>query len=59
MFSDGLEEFDSSREVVQHLIDEYQACEGMNYVNWNQSEKEANGIAAPKQSAPELTARLG
>lgn len=34
MFSDGLEEFDSSREVVQELIDEYGAAESDNYVEW-------------------------
>lgn len=34
MFSDSLEEFDSSREVVQELIDEYKAAESDNYVEW-------------------------
>ena len=34
MFSDGLEEFDSSREVVMELIREYEACETPEYVNW-------------------------
>ncbi len=34
MFMDGLEEFDSSREVVQELIGEYEACESPDYVNW-------------------------
>ena len=27
MFSDDLSEFDSSRDVVQNLVDEYRACE--------------------------------
>ena len=34
MFADGLEEFDSSRQIVQDLIQEYEACETPNYVNW-------------------------
>lgn len=34
MFADGLEEFDNSRECVQGLIDEYEACERPDYVNW-------------------------
>ncbi len=34
MFADGLEEFDSSREVVQQLIEEYKACESENYLNF-------------------------
>jgi len=34
IFADGLEEFDSSREVVQELIQEYEACESPDYVNW-------------------------
>ena len=38
MFSDGLEEFDSSREVVQSLVDEYRAAEGSNYLQWGQEQ---------------------
>jgi tubulin gamma len=34
LFSDGFEEFDSSREIVQELINEYEACETPEYVNW-------------------------
>ena len=34
MFSDGLGEFDSARETVQGLMDEYTACQGPDYVNW-------------------------
>jgi hypothetical protein len=29
-----MEEFDSSREVVQNLVSEYQACESPDYLNW-------------------------
>jgi hypothetical protein len=31
---DAMEEFDSSREVVQSLISEYVACESPNYLDW-------------------------
>lgn len=34
MFKDSLDEFDSSRHVVQDLIDEYEACETSDYLNW-------------------------
>lgn len=34
LFSDGFEEFDSSREIVQELINEYEAAETPEYVNW-------------------------
>ena len=34
MFSDNLDEFDDSHEVVQGLVDEYKASESPNYVNW-------------------------
>ena len=34
MFADSLDEFDSSREVVQELINEYEACESPDYVTW-------------------------
>merc|ERR1712000_160630 len=35
IFSDGLDEFDNSREVVQCLVDEYKAMESPDYVNFN------------------------
>lgn len=34
MFSDSLDEFDSSREVVEQLIEEYKALERPDYVSW-------------------------
>jgi tubulin gamma len=34
MFQDGLEEFDTSRQVVQELIEEYQAAEKEDYLQW-------------------------
>jgi len=36
MFSDGLEEFDSSREVVAGLIEEYKASATPNYLQWGE-----------------------
>ena len=34
MFAEGLDEFDDSRHVVQDLIDEYEACETPDYMNY-------------------------
>ncbi|TRY77837.1 hypothetical protein TCAL_06806, partial [Tigriopus californicus] len=34
MFADGLEEMDDSREVVQRLVDEYQAATKPDYLTW-------------------------
>lgn len=34
IFADDLDEFDDSRNVVQELIDEYEACETPEYVNY-------------------------
>ncbi len=34
MFAEGLEEFDSAREIVQGLADEYQASETLGYIDW-------------------------
>ena len=34
MFADGLEEFDSAREVVTDLIEEYKAAERPDYVTF-------------------------
>lgn len=34
MFKDDLDEFDSSREVLQQLIDEYHAATTPDYINW-------------------------
>lgn len=34
MFADSLDEFDHARETVQHLVDEYRACERPDYVNF-------------------------
>ena len=33
IFEHGLEEFDSSREVVSDLIQEYEAAEGADYIS--------------------------
>ena len=34
MFKDNLDEFDASREVLQQLIEEYQAATKPDYINW-------------------------
>lgn len=39
MFSDSLEEFDSAREVVLNLIDEYKASANVNYLQWGMEEQ--------------------
>nr|CAD7432410.1 unnamed protein product [Timema monikensis] len=36
MFRDNLEELDNSREVVQELVDEYQAATREDYLTWNE-----------------------
>lgn len=38
MFSDNLDEFDDSREVVQQLVDEYHAATKENYLSWGMSQ---------------------
>lgn len=35
MFADNLDEFDSARETVQCLVDEYRACERVDYVDYD------------------------
>lgn len=50
MFADGLEEFDSSREVVQQLINEYEACESPDYVNFGMGGSGQN-VNAPAPAA--------
>ena len=34
MFRDSLDEFESSREVLQQLVDEYHAATKPNYITW-------------------------
>ena len=38
MFSESLDEFDDSREVVQQLVDEYHAATKENYLSWGMSQ---------------------
>ena len=40
MFQDGLEEFDSAREIVDQLRQEYVACEKSDYVNYGSQNTE-------------------
>lgn len=34
MFSENLDEFDSSRQIVQELVDEYNAATKADYLQW-------------------------
>lgn len=43
MFKDGLDEFDNSREVIQQLVDEYQAATKPDYLSWGS--QQAGGSA--------------
>lgn len=38
MFEDSLEEFDDSRQVVKDLINEYEACENANYLDFDEND---------------------
>jgi tubulin gamma len=51
MFADGLEEFDSSREVVIDLIEEYKAAERADYVTW--------GIGGGGSAMPSMDGGMG
>ena len=51
MFADGLEEFDSAREVVTDLIDEYKAAERADYVTWGSGAATAATAGRKKSSS--------
>ena len=38
MFQDGLEEFDSAREIVNSVREEYIACEKADYINYGENQ---------------------
>lgn len=40
LFQDNLDELDSSKEVVQEVIDEYQAATKADYLNWGMMREE-------------------
>jgi tubulin gamma len=46
MFENGLEEFDSAREVVTDLIEEYKAAEQPDYVTWGGSSSSASSSSS-------------
>ena len=46
MFRDDLEEFESAREVVQSLVDEYKAAETEEYIHWGGGGGGGSGAAA-------------
>lgn len=55
LFSGSLDEFDSSRETVQELLDEYKAAESDNYIEWA-----ASGGTVPLQySSSTLSGNAG
>eukprot|EP00922_Rhytidocystis_sp_ex-Travisia-forbesii_P008620 GHVS01012636.1.p1 GENE.GHVS01012636.1~~GHVS01012636.1.p1 ORF type:complete len:459 (+),score=65.12 GHVS01012636.1:185-1561(+) len=47
MFSNGLEEFDDSKEVTQSLIDEYKRAEGDDYFQWGVDEPASHRSPTP------------
>eukprot|EP00922_Rhytidocystis_sp_ex-Travisia-forbesii_P008623 GHVS01012639.1.p1 GENE.GHVS01012639.1~~GHVS01012639.1.p1 ORF type:complete len:481 (+),score=64.27 GHVS01012639.1:46-1443(+) len=47
MFSNGLEEFDDSKEVTQSLIDEYKRAEGDDYFQWGVDEPASRRSPTP------------
>ena len=49
MFSDGLEEFDSSREQLQSLVDEYKAAETNDYLNYGTTKTEEKSNSNEQQ----------
>jgi tubulin gamma len=54
MFAESLDEFDSSREVVQDLVDEYRACERPDYENFGIPQSNHNAAAHHTNSEFEL-----
>ena len=46
MFRDGFEEFDHAKEVVQSLIEEYQAAEKADYLSWGSPSAGGGGAGA-------------
>jgi tubulin gamma len=53
IFADGLEEFDSAREVVQSLVDEYKAMEGDDYLSYGSDNAASSGAVASGTGAAE------
>jgi tubulin gamma len=49
MFKDNLDEFDSARETVQCLVDEYRACERKDYVDYDYDTANRNGGEVPEE----------
>jgi hypothetical protein len=50
VFSDGLEEFEASRDIVRLLTDEYRAAETPDYIHW------AAGAELDEEEGPSATA---
>jgi tubulin gamma len=49
MFQENLDEFDSARETVQCLVDEYRACERVDYVDYDYDVGNGEGVDVGKQ----------
>lgn len=57
LFRDGLREFDTSREVVMDLINEYEEAERADYLSGGKTEDETNGGAASDARTDGATGR--
>lgn len=52
MFSDVLDEFDHSRDVLQTIIDEYVACEREDYLSYMENKKDAASSPNAENQVP-------
>lgn len=46
MFQDSLDEMDDSREVVQNLVDEYEAATRADYLSWGMNRSVTSSMAS-------------
>jgi tubulin gamma len=53
MFSDSLDEFDNARDIVESLVEEYQASERPDYLSWGMSERAPAPRGAGAGSLPD------
>uniref|UniRef100_A0A7S2JP68 Tubulin gamma chain n=1 Tax=Cyanoptyche gloeocystis TaxID=77922 RepID=A0A7S2JP68_9EUKA len=54
IFKDGWDEFESSREIVQSLIDEYKASENADYVNYGMDSSDQSQADMSSSSGPRM-----
>ena len=50
IFSDGLEEFDSSAEIVTNLVEEYKASDKSDYLQWSGRKQKRGTVSYPTQT---------